>query len=263
MENVSSIGLSDINSATINFENCEQIEIPAENIKSLQVEELDDHSHVQGVHMVLDKKADVRYQCMGHSPEMTCFERILSRPDIVSIDCRMTTGKDSELKVPYIEDKCGHNAAEKCWVDEIDALHIKIDKEWNMDKFIITVNMKNDTKEGYAKKEHVFVSRSPYRKGQEIVVDTKHGYKVAKVVNCDCMTNGYEGAVPTNEVVGEINDSDFVMRKEREKKQQELKDRMNARLEQLKEMAAYEMMAKEDAEMAALLKEYEKLEVKE
>lgn len=61
--------------------------------------------------------------------------------------------------------------------------------------------------------------------------------------------------MPTQEVVCMVDD-EFLHRAKIKKKEKELKKKMEHRLGELKEMAAYEMMAK-----AELLKQYKEIEV--
>ncbi len=128
MEHVSYFQLADVDFIAINFENCEQIEIPADKIRELSVKQAGDGKEVGGIHAILEPECNVHYSCMGHSSEMTSFDRILSRLDIVSIDVHKDAGEAMELRVPYEEDDRGYNAAERCHLGETGELHVEIGK---------------------------------------------------------------------------------------------------------------------------------------
>lgn len=81
------------------------------------------------------------------------------------------------------------------------------------------------------------------------------GFIVAKVI-------GIEDASAhdvTGEIVSRVDISDYTDRVESRIKAAELKEKMEARAKQLQDIALYQMLAKDDPDMAALLAEYQGL----
>ena len=60
-----------------------------------------------------------------------------------------------------------------------------------------------------------------------------------------------------NEVISKVDTTDYDARVEAREKAAELKSKMEARAKQLQDIALYQMLAKDDPDMAALLQEYQ------
>lgn len=67
------------------------------------------------------------------------------------------------------------------------------------------------------------------------------------------------GAELYNEVVSKVFTADYDIRVEARAKAAELKGKMEARAKQLQDIALYQMLAKDDPDMAALLREYQEI----
>lgn len=90
--------------------------------------------------------------------------------------------------------------------------------------------------------------------GDYVVVDTSVGIGVAKVVGFKEVSK-----LATRWVIQKVDMTKHEERLEREKKMKEVKAKMEARRKKLQEREIYILLAKEDDEMANLLKEYEEL----
>lgn len=109
-------------------------------------------------------------------------------------------------------------------------------------------------------KEYCFLCFDDAKEGDIAVVETQYGLQLVTIV-------GFTSRIPANipkgnmkEVVAIVDMAAFVARKEKEHKLKDLKARMKKRVQQLQEDAVYEMMAKEDDELSAMLKEYKELQ---
>lgn len=90
--------------------------------------------------------------------------------------------------------------------------------------------------------------------GDLCIVTTDDGaFAVAKVVEVVDKND----AKMSREVVAKVNMVDYNTRIEARAKAAELKAKMEARAKQLQDIALYQMLAKDDPEMAALLQEYQ------
>lgn len=109
-------------------------------------------------------------------------------------------------------------------------------------------------------KEYCFLCFDDAKERDIAVVETQYGLQLVTIV-------GFTSRIPANipkgnmkEVVAIVDMDAFVARKEKEHKLKDLKARMKKRVQQLQEDAVYEMMAKEDDELSAMLKEYKELQ---
>lgn len=84
-----------------------------------------------------------------------------------------------------------------------------------------------------------------------VVVNKDYGYAVAKVME---LTEQTDEKI-TREIVCKADFSDYFNRCENRKRRGELMKQMEKRASELKEIALYEMLAKEDPTMAAMLEE--------
>lgn len=92
--------------------------------------------------------------------------------------------------------------------------------------------------------------------GDLCVVNTeKDQLKVAKVIEIV----DQQDLVMTREVVAKVYTDGYNTRVECRTKAAELKSKMEARAKQLQDIALYQMLAKDDPDMAALLQEYQGL----
>lgn len=116
----------------INFENCEQIKIPVRDIVRLSLGSLNNDEEfvaADSIILVIDPAANIPYVQevpFDYSSDMTTFQRILFRADVVSIDIHKTTGENLEVWLPYKENEKGFNAAEHCYIGKNAELHIEI-----------------------------------------------------------------------------------------------------------------------------------------
>ena len=85
-----------------------------------------------------------------------------------------------------------------------------------------------------------------------VVMSKSHGMGLAEVVaikertECDLY----------REIVAKVDTSDYDLRVERRKQAAELKNKMQERAKQLQDLVLYQTLAKEDPNMAQLLKDY-------
>lgn len=120
----------------INFENCEQIKIPVQHIINLSLGNLNndgEYISANSLNLILNPDANIRHTyepCLTYKSNITIFQRILHRSDIVSIDIHKATEENLELLVPYKENEKGFNDAEHCYIGKNGELHIEI-KEAN------------------------------------------------------------------------------------------------------------------------------------
>ena len=87
-----------------------------------------------------------------------------------------------------------------------------------------------------------------------VVKTAHHGLSIAKVVG---FIDSDEEL--TREIVCRADFTDYNKRVEARKRMAELKDLMNTRAKQLQDVALFKMLAKDDPDMAGMLKEYEQL----
>lgn len=91
--------------------------------------------------------------------------------------------------------------------------------------------------------------------GDKVVVDTANGFVVADVTGVDVASNK-----ASKYVVQKIDTEAHEKRLEKANKLKELKAKMEDRRKKLQEIEIYQILAKEDDEMAALLAEYGKIQ---
>lgn len=91
--------------------------------------------------------------------------------------------------------------------------------------------------------------------GDKVVVDTANGLAVAEVAKV--ITEGSNKA--TKWVVDKIDMSAHEARLEKQKKLEELKEKMEQRRKEIQEFEIYRILAKEDEEMAELVKNLDDL----
>lgn len=88
-----------------------------------------------------------------------------------------------------------------------------------------------------------------------VVKSAHHGFGIAKIHALEPKND----TVITREIVCKADFTAYNSRENARKRREELKKKMAARAAQLQEVALYAMLAKEDADMSELLKEYEGL----
>lgn len=129
MDYVSLLESEGINYIAFNFENCEQIIFSSENIRKLNMKNIQQHDdcwEVGWLDLEIDNQANGYYTTLGYSPKTTSFNRILFRHDIVSMEMHKNTGDVLILQVMYQENKKGFNSVEKTYIDKRQQLHIEI-----------------------------------------------------------------------------------------------------------------------------------------
>lgn len=105
-------------------------------------------------------------------------------------------------------------------------------------------------------KEYVFACFVDVNVGDIVVVDTANGFQIAKVTKLT-------GELPSGKVIKEVVDvidvSAFNARKEKAEKLKKLKSKMDKRVKELQDIAVYELLAKDDPEIAKMLTELKEL----
>ena len=87
-----------------------------------------------------------------------------------------------------------------------------------------------------------------------VVKSAHHGMGIARVAGFTCTTEEM-----TREIICKCDFSDYNTRVENRKRMIELKDLMTARAKKLQDIALFQMLAKEDSEMACMLADYQRL----
>lgn len=104
-------------------------------------------------------------------------------------------------------------------------------------------------------REYYFKSYVDLTVGDTVVVDTRNGFAIATVTT-DCIDTNYE---VTREVVARVDTSAYNVRRAREARIVELREKMDAKVHKLQEIAVYEMLSKSDPELASMLDEFKGL----
>lgn len=111
--------------------------------------------------------------------------------------------------------------------------------------------------ESISKRDLIFAAYEPYEVNDYVVVNSgHHGFVVAQVTaveNVEC--NVQYG----REIICKVDMTVYEDRKARAKRKAELKGKMEAKVKELQETALFEMLAKEDAGLAKMLKEFKEL----
>ncbi|PHA62822.1 hypothetical protein [Bacillus wiedmannii] len=95
------------------------------------------------------------------------------------------------------------------------------------------------------------------KKGEKVVVDTVNGLAIAEV---EKYVEYPTGKVPASKwIVQKIDTASHEKRLENERYMNGLKLKMESRRKQLEEIQIYQLLAKEDPEMKAILEEYNSL----
>ena len=85
-----------------------------------------------------------------------------------------------------------------------------------------------------------------------VVMSAHHGMGLAEVVEIKPST----GAALQREIVAKVDTSPYEARVEQRQKASELKAKMKERAKQLQDLSLYQLLAKDDTEMAKLLQDY-------
>lgn len=111
--------------------------------------------------------------------------------------------------------------------------------------------------ESISKRDLVFAAYEPYEVNDYVVVNSgHHGFVVAQVTAVE----NVEGSVQYGrEIICKVDMTAYEDRKARAKRRAELKGKMEAKVKELQETAIFEMLAKEDAGLAEMLKEFKEL----
>ena len=140
--------------------------------------------------------------------------------------------------------------------DELTRMKTKHKEEYFMDKnyhpvIINFISISNtDVPYTYAAYEN-------YAEGDYVVVHTgHHGMAIAKVKS---IGTEYDKVEYGREIICKIDMTAYNNRKARAKRKAELKGKMEAKIKELQETAIFEMLAKEDAGLAEMLKEFNEL----
>lgn len=95
------------------------------------------------------------------------------------------------------------------------------------------------------------------KKGNKVVVDTVNGLAIAEV---EKYVDFPKGDVPASKwIVQKIDTTSHELRLQNERRMNGLKRKMESRRKQLEEFQIYQLLAKEDPEMQAMLEEFDSL----
>ena len=104
---------------------------------------------------------------------------------------------------------------------------------------------------------YIYAAYEDYAEGDYVVVHTgHHGMGIAKVKAMGTEDDKVEYG---REIICKIDMTAYNDRKARAKRRAELKGKMEAKVKELQETAIFEMLAKEDAGLAEMLKEFKEL----
>lgn len=104
---------------------------------------------------------------------------------------------------------------------------------------------------------YTYAAYEDYAEGDYVVVHTgHHGMAIAKVKAVGKEDDKVEYG---REIICKIDMTSYNDRKARAKRRAELKNRMKTKVKELQETAIFEMLAKEDAGLAEMLKEFKEL----
>lgn len=111
--------------------------------------------------------------------------------------------------------------------------------------------------ESISKRELTFAAYENYEVNDYVVVNSgHHGFVVAQVT----AVKNVEGNIQYGrEVVCKIDMTAYNDRKNREKRRAELKGKMEAKVQELQKTKIIELLAQDDVELAAMLKEFKEL----
>lgn len=104
-------------------------------------------------------------------------------------------------------------------------------------------------------REYYFKSYIELAEGDMVIVDTRNGFAIA-TVSCDCIDTDSE---VTKEVVAKVDVTAYNERRARETRIAELREKMDARVQESYQFAVYEMLAKNDPELAHMFDELKQL----
>ena len=118
------------------------------------------------------------------------------------------------------------------------------------------------TKKNNSTDIEVHAYKGELKVGDYVICDNAYGnnaLSVRIVIETDVQLKDITTNVVDGEVMGVADVSAYLVRKENEKKAKELKKKMAERAKAYQEEAFWRMMAKEDEQMAELLKEFEEV----
>lgn len=157
----------------------------------------------------------------------------------------------------YTNDLSGYGVF---WFDQSELAYVN-NKENNKEEYIMDKNY-DAVKVKYldisiSKRELVFAAYEPYEVNDYVVVNSgHHGFVVGQITAVE----NVEGNVQYGrEIICKVDMTAYNDRKARAKRRAELKGRMEAKVKELQETAIFEMLAKEDAGLAEMLKEFKEL----
>lgn len=104
-------------------------------------------------------------------------------------------------------------------------------------------------------REYYFTSYVDVVPGETVVVDTRNGFATAIVSSAHIP----DVTGVTREVVAKVDTSEYELRRAKERRIAELREKMDAKVHELQEIAVYEMLSKSDPELASMLDELKSL----
>lgn len=110
--------------------------------------------------------------------------------------------------------------------------------------------------DGYNNKEYTYASyEEDFKVGELAIVKANGQFKVVEAKSVYGKED-FDGSNITAEIVCKIYTTKYNQRCEERAKKQVLKEKMDKKVKELQNLAIYEMLAKEDKELAELLKEF-------
>lgn len=118
---------------------------------------------------------------------------------------------------------------------------------------IIGVKFKNNPK------QYAFNCYEELQVGDLVVVDTQYGFSIGEVSELNITISNNLPLGELREVVNKVDTTAFFERKARAERMKELKKKMDKRVKELQNIAVYEVLAKEDPDLADMLAEFKSL----
>jgi hypothetical protein len=99
-----------------------------------------------------------------------------------------------------------------------------------------------------------------YSVGDKVIVNPRGEYCMGVISEITSKEKFVGNVDITAEVICKIDDSEYLKRVDNRKRRKELLDKMKKKADKIKEMQYFEILAKEDSELAEMMNEYKELE---
>lgn len=114
--------------------------------------------------------------------------------------------------------------------------------------------------QGYdTSKEYAFALFNVINPGKFVLCDTKNGYQVGQIIRIEKKAV-FNGALPTAEIICQVDFSDFEARKAARAERKRLKKEMDRLIAEDRELVLYQALAEKSPAMAELLNAYKELD---